>query len=263
MSRCRYPGGCELGDTTRSGHRRRIKRGYCETHYGRLKRTGQLGPAGSLHHRPCAHPDGCAKDSRWGSPYCTMHASRLRRHGDLGPAGRVDGPTTECGYPGGCEIDDPPGFHAGYCAVHYQRLATRGNLGAAGYERQPRWGKCAYPGGCETGSTVFTHGYCQHHAARLANAGTLGPPGLVASYDHLMDLPTALYRLFDDAGDLLYVGVSAGPSARIRQHFRDKNWADEVRLAVIDDLPDRRSALVAERNAIREERPLHNVVHAA
>lgn len=73
------------------------------------------------------------------------------------------------------------------------------------------------------------------------------------------DMP-ALYRFFDAAGRLLYVGQSKDPGSRFKQHERDKHWFPDVaeirieRVAaeLIDDL---------EREAIRDEHPLHNIQH--
>lgn len=44
---------------------------------------------------------------------------------------------------------------------------------------------------------------------------------------------TALYRLFDDHGELLYVGISGAWPARIREHERSRDWFNEVAPDVI------------------------------
>lgn len=74
-------------------------------------------------------------------------------------------------------------------------------------------------------------------------------------------VPTALYRLHNKAGDLLYVGISGDPLRRWPEHAADKEWWPEVSRFSIDWFDNRPAALAAERDAIRAEKPLHNVVH--
>lgn len=71
--------------------------------------------------------------------------------------------------------------------------------------------------------------------------------------------PTALYRLFDARGDLLYVGIAADPEGRWKQHKRTKPWASMV--AKRDDMwfKTRSAAEAAEILAIRAERPRYNI----
>lgn len=71
----------------------------------------------------------------------------------------------------------------------------------------------------------------------------------------------ALYRFFDPAGALLYVGISLDPGSRWKQHRDDKPWWAEVAQATIEPHPDRVSVLAAEKAAIIAERPRYNVVH--
>lgn len=70
--------------------------------------------------------------------------------------------------------------------------------------------------------------------------------------------PTTVYRLFDEAGRLLYVGTSANPQSRWEQHAREKLWWSSVTRATVEWCASRPDALAAEREAIRSERPLHN-----
>ncbi len=71
---------------------------------------------------------------------------------------------------------------------------------------------------------------------------------------------TALYRLFDAADVLLYVGVSINLGARWRTHSGEKvDWGLVAR-ATVEHLPGRQ-AFAAERAAIKAERPLWNIVH--
>lgn len=73
--------------------------------------------------------------------------------------------------------------------------------------------------------------------------------------------PHALYRFYDGDGVLLYIGVTADPGVRFKQHRNDKEWWTQVATIRIEKLPTRASVLAAERIAIQEERPLWNVTH--
>lgn len=69
---------------------------------------------------------------------------------------------------------------------------------------------------------------------------------------------TTVYRLYDQAGRLLYVGTSVDPRVRWEQHARSKLWWSAVTRATVVWHPTRTDALAAERHAIRTEGPLHN-----
>lgn len=73
----------------------------------------------------------------------------------------------------------------------------------------------------------------------------------------------ALYRHFDCAGKLLYVGISADVAARFRQHKTNSNWFLDVSLVTIEWFDDRHSAKLAEGKAIRSELPKCNVLKGA
>jgi predicted GIY-YIG superfamily endonuclease len=72
-----------------------------------------------------------------------------------------------------------------------------------------------------------------------------------------------LYRLTDASGSLLYVGISYSAIARMAQHKADKAWWSDVANIAITDLGEitRRKAEEMERDAIKRERPLHNIKH--
>jgi predicted GIY-YIG superfamily endonuclease len=72
---------------------------------------------------------------------------------------------------------------------------------------------------------------------------------------------TAIYRLHDQSGVLLYVGVTDKPKRRWPQHAADKPWWPDVASRSLSWFPSRDLALDAESRAIRTEKPLHNVVH--
>lgn len=69
---------------------------------------------------------------------------------------------------------------------------------------------------------------------------------------------TALYRFYDAAERLLYVGITDSVEARFAAH-RDKFWWPEVARHTIEWIDTRQSAEAAEKAAMREERPLWNV----
>lgn len=79
------------------------------------------------------------------------------------------------------------------------------------------------------------------------------------------DTPTKtdLYRYFDHRGQLLYVGVSKAALVRAMQHERLSHWWDSWAVMTRTMFPDRSSALAAERQAIKRERPLYNVIFAS
>ena len=73
---------------------------------------------------------------------------------------------------------------------------------------------------------------------------------------------TALYRHMDRDGNLLYVGISLKPFQRLEQHQNNSHWAYDIASVSIEYFPSRRDAEIAERKAISEEAPAHNIVHA-
>lgn len=75
----------------------------------------------------------------------------------------------------------------------------------------------------------------------------------------ITEAPTALYRLFDGDGVLLYVGITDGVKARFAQHAATKPWWPEVARKTVEWHPTREAAAVAEAQAIRAENPARNV----
>jgi hypothetical protein len=70
-----------------------------------------------------------------------------------------------------------------------------------------------------------------------------------------------LYRQFDAAGELLYVGISRSAMARLGQHLSVSPWAEYITTVKIETLPSREEALAAERVAIQTEHPKFNIKH--
>lgn len=67
-----------------------------------------------------------------------------------------------------------------------------------------------------------------------------------------------VYRLFDAAGALLYVGATATKETRLRAHSRRAMWWPEVATHTFIRYPDEASAREAESIAIRTENPKYN-----
>lgn len=73
------------------------------------------------------------------------------------------------------------------------------------------------------------------------------------------DTPTAVYRLFDHDGNLLYVGCSYAPAKRCKAHAQEKPWWPEVASRTDEWFAQLAEARSAERSAIETERPRYNV----
>jgi len=68
----------------------------------------------------------------------------------------------------------------------------------------------------------------------------------------------ALYRVYDKAGRLLYIGVSRNPRDRWYQHSRKAPWWSQASWIDYCVYRNENVALDAERHAICDEQPLHN-----
>jgi hypothetical protein len=68
-----------------------------------------------------------------------------------------------------------------------------------------------------------------------------------------------LYRFYNEAGQLLYVGLTGNPGSRISQHRRGKAWWCEVARMEVEHCASRSALVEAETRAIGQERPLYNV----
>jgi predicted GIY-YIG superfamily endonuclease len=72
---------------------------------------------------------------------------------------------------------------------------------------------------------------------------------------------SALYKLYDSANTLLYVGITRHPDVRFKEHAGDKPWWHLVTREEIVWLADRDAAIKAEAQAMVDERPLYNGYH--
>lgn len=69
----------------------------------------------------------------------------------------------------------------------------------------------------------------------------------------------SLYRHFDADGKLLYVGVSLSSVKRLMEHRSSSHWFPDISTVTIEKFPSREEVLQAERRAILEENPIHNI----
>jgi predicted GIY-YIG superfamily endonuclease len=71
-----------------------------------------------------------------------------------------------------------------------------------------------------------------------------------------------LYRFYDVAGKLLYVGITSNPRLRFAQHRKLKPWWNDIATREIVHYRSRAELAAAEIKAIKKERPLYNIAHA-
>lgn len=81
------------------------------------------------------------------------------------------------------------------------------------------------------------------------------------THDSINSRLHALYRFYDAAGALLYVGITLNPGTRLRDHSHDKPWWYDVARIELARYDSRTQVLEAERRAIATERPRYNIVH--
>jgi len=72
---------------------------------------------------------------------------------------------------------------------------------------------------------------------------------------------TSLYRYFNNAGELLYVGISINAVYRLGQHKETAPWFEFIDRIEIEKFESFKLALAAEKIAIQAEKPLHNIAH--
>lgn len=72
---------------------------------------------------------------------------------------------------------------------------------------------------------------------------------------------TYLYRLYDESGALLYVGIATGLGHRFDEHQK-KPWFPDVLTVRLERFASREDALAAEKAAIAAESPPHNVIYS-
>ena len=121
--------------------KRVIGRGYCMSHYHRLRRTGNLSAdklIGELRTRGICKSVGCERLHQAGG-YCGTHYKRFIQYGDA-----FDNiPIGELRKRGICKVAscDRQHFSRGYCSTHYRRFRIHGNpradIAIRAYVRRP------------------------------------------------------------------------------------------------------------------------------
>lgn len=81
------------------------------------------------------------------------------------------------------------------------------------------------------------------------------------SYHRHADKRTYVYRLFDDAGRLIYIGSTMEPEGRVEHHRKNMWWGPQIKRMSFKVYPDRQSGIEAEAHAIRTENPRWNINH--
>lgn len=72
------------------------------------------------------------------------------------------------------------------------------------------------------------------------------------------DAPHALYRMFDRAGQCLYIGCSYAPCSRLAVHRTTKEWITTVASITLQWFPNEILGRRAEAAAILAEHPVNN-----
>jgi hypothetical protein len=73
---------------------------------------------------------------------------------------------------------------------------------------------------------------------------------------------TTLYRYFDSAGRLIYVGITDDAGRRGHQHAATARWWHLIASATFEHFGTREEAELAERRAIVDEQPVYNIAWA-
>jgi predicted GIY-YIG superfamily endonuclease len=70
-----------------------------------------------------------------------------------------------------------------------------------------------------------------------------------------------LYRFYDSANELLYIGISINAYERAKQHQASQSWWPEVAFIKLENFETRTDVLEAEKLAIGAEKPKYNIRH--
>lgn len=103
---------------------------------------------------------------------------------------------------------------------------------------------------------------------RLLYGGDSGSLGAVAAPRVALDRTPppvrkcALYRHYDADGNLLYVGITINPGRRGKDHAKSSAWVEFAAREESVWFDSEEDAKAAERDAISNEAPLFNRVHA-
>ncbi len=70
-----------------------------------------------------------------------------------------------------------------------------------------------------------------------------------------------LYKLYDDMGQLLYVGITDRGPQRLVEHYRNKEWFPLVTRIEFERFFTRDEVLAREKRDIQMFQPIHNIQH--
>ena len=190
--------------------------------------------------------DNCERD-HLAKGFCGLHYDRWMKHGD---------PFYEVNRPSECIISDCHGDVAGhgYCTLHYTRVRKWGDPHYFQRVSDYKGALCSIEG-CN--KKTKSKGWCELHYDRFQ---THGDP-MFSMWEIDMDVPTTLYRLYGEQGELLYIGISVRVEQRMYEHSQSKWWWLEVEHQVLTQCLTRREALELEELAIKGEKPKHNITH--
>lgn len=76
----------------------------------------------------------------------------------------------------------------------------------------------------------------------------------------LEQMPCSVYRCYDAAGTLLYVGVTGQGIKRAKRHILEREWWTQMVRQEWEHFGNRERALAREREIIRTENPVHNIM---
>ena len=71
-------------------------------------------------------------------------------------------------------------------------------------------------------------------------------------------MTSAVYRIYDHDGDLMYLGLSDKPKQRISHHRFHKSWGYAMEAYKVREYPTRQQAAAVERKAIAILRPRYD-----
>jgi len=219
--------------------------GYCSLHLKRFSAHGDPLVVIDRSSGTCSITN-CEK-AHIAKNFCQMHYRRWMKHGD---------PLYEENRPTECVVTDCIGrvIGHGYCQLHYTRVRKWGDPHYFQRVSNYRGALCSIEG-CER--KAKTRSWCELHYDRFS---THGDP-MFSMWEIDMDVPTTLYRLFNEQSELLYVGISVRVEQRMYEHSQNKWWWLEVEHQVLTQCPTRREALELEELAIKGEKPKYNITH--
>lgn len=71
----------------------------------------------------------------------------------------------------------------------------------------------------------------------------------------------ALYRWFNEEGQLLYVGISRQIGRRVKEHSKTAAWFTQAAYMTLEWATDQLELEAMEKKAIQQEGPLHNTTY--